>query len=172
MYFWFVVFIFGGLAPVLSSGGESNAGSPIGRQLSQHAGNVLDVDGLEIPQRQADRTAIEAAQVHGSFGRLRLTELSYQRPERIPKPVQVTRSCRIAGFQRPIGSKNELRQRAAVGRADAVKAAHHRTEESEVRGAEQADTSADPVGDLIDRRRRQVTLLHADDAGNGRKLLE
>src|ERR1700680_2177965 len=55
------------------SGGESDAGSPIGGQIAQYLGNRRDVRGLEIAQRPTDRTAVEAAQVHGGLGRLRLT---------------------------------------------------------------------------------------------------
>ena len=61
--------------------------------------------GSRSRKRQADRTAIEAAQVHGGLGRLRLTEFARQRAERIPKPVQVARGGRIALLERPVGRR-------------------------------------------------------------------
>ncbi len=86
--------------------------------------------------------------------------------------MQVARRRRIARFKRAIGCQDELGQRTAIGRAGAVEAAHHWTEEREVGSAEQADASADPVGDLIDRGRRQVTLLDADDSADIGELFQ
>lgn len=61
---------------VLGSGCEINTGAPIRRQFPHHPGHCRDPSGLQISQRRTHGTAIETAQIHRSFGRLRLPELA------------------------------------------------------------------------------------------------
>jgi hypothetical protein len=64
------------------------------------------------------------------------------------------------------GIDNQLRQRAAVGGADAVKPGHHWPEEGQIGCTEQAQTPTQTVGNLVDGGGVEIALFDADHVGD------
>src|ERR1700679_894465 len=149
-----------------SSRRQCDARPLIGCYRTQDLGNLRNLRRFKIAQRPTDRTAVEAAKVHRSFGGLRLTKFPRQGAKRIPKPVKVTRFRCISVLDRAIGIKDEFGQCAAIGRTNAVEPTHHRTEEREIGATDQLHSPADPVRYLVDRGWRQVALLDTNHTTN------